>query len=87
MKRLAWALHYKDSVYKWKCLKKKGTQPKPKPRLTKLDFSCFIQSFIYYRHKLHVWGGISWKGPTPIVIFEGKMNGAGYIEVVNNGLI
>ena len=29
--------------------------------------------------KVHVWAGISKKGPTPIVIFEGKMNASLYI--------
>ena len=37
--------------------------------------------------KVHVWGGISWKGKTPLVIFEGMMNGPGYTEVLKAGLV
>jgi transposase len=36
--------------------------------------------------KVHVWAGISWQGKTPCVIFEGKMNAAGFIEVLEAGL-
>ena len=34
-----------------------------------------------------MWGGISWHGRTPIVIFEGKMNAEGFIEVLENGCL
>ena len=34
-----------------------------------------------------MWAGISKKGPTPIVIFEGKMNASLYIEVLQTGLL
>ena len=37
--------------------------------------------------KVHVCAGISKKGPTPIVIFEGKMNACLYIEVLQSGLV
>lgn len=37
--------------------------------------------------KVHVWAGISKKGPTPIVIFEGRMNASLYIEILQNGLL
>ena len=37
--------------------------------------------------KVHVWAGISWKGKTPIVIFDGKMNATGFIEVLTAGLV
>ncbi len=37
--------------------------------------------------KVHVWAGISCQGKTPIVIFEGIMNGAGLIEVFEAGLV
>ena len=36
--------------------------------------------------KVHVWAGISWKGKTTIVIFDGKMNATGFIEVLTAGL-
>ena len=32
--------------------------------------------------KVHVWAGISWNGPTAIVIFEGRMNAEGYVEIL-----
>ena len=35
---------------------------------------------------MHVWAGISWRGPTPIVVFEGKMDAEGYISVLEAGL-
>ena len=54
--------------------RKKGTQARPKPRA---KHPC----------KVDVWAGISWKGPTPIVIFEGMMNAPGYIEVLESGLL
>ena len=37
--------------------------------------------------KVHVWGGISWNGPTPLVIFEGVMDADGYINVLTSGLL
>ena len=54
--------------------RKKGTQARLKPRAK-------------HHYKVHVWAGISWKGPTPIVIFEGMMNAPGYIEVLQGGLL
>ena len=33
-----------------------------------------------------MWAGISWTGPSPIVIFEGKMDADGYINVLEAGL-
>ena len=33
-----------------------------------------------------MWAGISWNGPTPIVVFEGKMDAEGYISVLEPGL-
>ena len=56
------------------CCRKVGCQPRPKPRPK-------------HPAKVHVWAGISWKGPTPIVIFEGKMNATGYIEVLEQGML
>ena len=37
--------------------------------------------------KVHVWAGISKKGKTPIVIFEGLMDATFYITVLRNGLL
>lgn len=37
--------------------------------------------------KVHVWAGISCKGATPIVIFEGIMNANGFIKVLEEGLL
>lgn len=37
--------------------------------------------------KLHVWAGISCQGKTPVVIFEGIMNAAGFIEGLEAGLV
>lgn len=56
------------------CCRKKGAAPKPKPRA---KHPC----------KVHVWAGISCQGKTPIVIFEGKLNATGMIEVLEAGLV
>ena len=37
--------------------------------------------------KVHVWAGISWKGRTPIVIFEGIMTAEGYENILREGLL
>jgi len=37
--------------------------------------------------KVHVWAGISKKGPTPVVIFEGIMNADLYVEILQTGLL
>lgn len=37
--------------------------------------------------KVHVWGGISWRGRTPIVIFDGTMNAPGYESILREGLL
>ena len=37
--------------------------------------------------KVHVWGGISWNGPTDICIFEGKMNVSLYVQILQNTLL
>lgn len=37
--------------------------------------------------KVHVWAGISKKGPTPIIIFEGIMDADLYIEILQQGLL
>ena len=37
--------------------------------------------------KVHLWGGISKHGATPLVIFTGIMNAEKYCEILDNGLI
>ena len=37
--------------------------------------------------KVHVWVAISWKGRTPIVIFDGILNVEGYKTILEQGLI
>ena len=37
--------------------------------------------------KVHVWAGISQKGPTEICIFEGKMNAPLYTQILDKTLI
>ena len=37
--------------------------------------------------KVHVWAGISKRGPTSICIFEGKMNAPLYIEILEKTLL
>ena len=37
--------------------------------------------------KVHVWAGISNKGATSICIFEGKMNAALYVDILESNLI
>ena len=54
--------------------RKMGTPAEPKPRA---KHPC----------KVHVWAGISCQWNTPIVIFEGLMNGAGLTEVFKAGLV
>ncbi len=40
-----------------------------------------------YNNKVHLWGGISRKGLTNLVIFEGKMNSAGFQNILTEGLL
>ena len=56
------------------CWQKRGTPAKLKP---KAKHPC----------KVHVWAGISFQAKTPIVIFEGIMNGTGLIDVFKAGLV
>ena len=37
--------------------------------------------------KLHVWAGISRKGPTPVAIFEGIMNAGFYVSILQTHLL
>ena len=48
-------------------------------------------SFVFHRAKHpvkgHIWAGISWKGRTPIVIFDGILNAEGYETILEQGLL
>lgn len=50
-----------------------------------------VHLFIFLRAKhpvkVHVWGGISWRGKTNIVIFEGTMNADGYKHILQQALL
>ena len=37
--------------------------------------------------KIHIWGGISMKGPTPLVMFGGILNATRYAVILENGLL
>ena len=82
VKRMEWAndVIWSDETtvqletHKRYCCRKKGQKPKPKPRPK-------------HPLKLHVWGGISWKGPTHVCIFEGCMDAELYVEIVDQCLI
>ena len=37
--------------------------------------------------KVHVWAGISRRGPTPVVIFEGIMNAELYVSILRTGFL
>ena len=56
------------------CYRKEGEKPRPKPRPK-------------HPVKVHVWAGISRKGPTPICIFEGIMNAPVFIEILERTLV
>ena len=47
---------------------------------------CFINSRAKHPVKVHVWGGISMRGPTGICIFEGKIDAAMYIDILKTTL-
>ena len=36
--------------------------------------------------KVHVWGGISLRGPTGVCVFEGKMDAAMYVDILKTTL-
>ena len=50
-----------------------------------------ICTFVFHRAKhpvkVHVWAGISWKGRTPIVIFDGILNAERYETILEQGLL
>ena len=56
------------------CYRKEGEKPRPKPRPK-------------HPIKVHVWAGISKKGPAPICIFEGIMNAPVFIEILERTLV
>lgn len=66
---------------------RKGEPPKNKPRLV----SHFMQPcslFICHAdQKVHVWGGLSFRGPTGICIFEGIMDADMYVDILEKTLI
>lgn len=56
------------------CYRKEGEKPRPKPRPK-------------HPVKVHVWAGISKKGPTPVCIFEGIMAAPLFCEILQRTLI
>ena len=56
------------------CCRKRGQKPKSKP---------------HPKHpvKVHVWGGISWRGATKVCIFEGIMDTTFYINILDQFLV
>ena len=36
---------------------------------------------------MHLWGGISRSGLTPLVIFEGKLESMGFQQIITRGLL
>ena len=55
-----------------------------------LNVNTPISIFLYrakHPTKVHVWGGISWRGKTEIVIFTGLMDAEGYIEILRKSLL
>lgn len=52
-----------------------------------LSHMCLILFRPKHPAKVHVWAGISLKGPTKIIIFEGTMDGPLYVEILKTGLL
>ena len=89
-KRLDWAQKYMHDSFEdviWSdettvqlethrrhCYRKEGERPQLKPRAK-------------HPVKVHVWAGISKKGPTPVCIFEGIMNAPLYCNILQKTLI
>lgn len=57
-----------------RCYRKKGVTPKKKPKPK-------------YPLKLHVWAGISRRGPTKVCIFNSIMNADLYVDILEQTLI
>ena len=47
----------------------------------------FVPSRAKHPAKVHVWAGISQRGPTEICIFEGKMNAPLFTSILNGTLL
>ena len=59
----------------WKTVsRRKGTAKALKPRSK-------------HPQKIHIWGGISVKGPTSLVMFSGLLNATWYAVILENGLL
>ena len=56
------------------CCRKEGEQPRPKPRAK-------------HPVKVHVWAGIGWHGATKICFFDGIMDGAMYVRILQVALL
>ena len=56
------------------CYRNKGQPPKNKPRPK-------------HPAKIHVWGGISEQGATPVVLFSGILIATCYVEILEAGLV
>ena len=56
------------------CYRKEGEKPRPKPRPK-------------HPIKVHVWAGISKKGPTPACIFEGIMDASLFCNILQQMLL
>ena len=56
------------------CFRKKGNPRKLKPKPK-------------HPHKVHVWGGISKRGATQIVIFTGILTATRFCDVIDSGLL
>lgn len=73
------------------CYRKVGCAPKSKPRYNYSHYSLLLLPLHSNRAKhpvkVHVWAGISLKGPTQIIIFDGIMDAPLYIEVLRRGLL
>ena len=73
-------------THRWHSCRRRGQLTRPKPRYVTIYLLCihalsppFYKCRAKHPVKVHVWAGISWKGPTPIVIFEGTMDAIGFI--------
>ena len=73
------------------CCRKKGLPPKNKPRYTSELIKLLIVLMVCFRPKhppkVHVWAGISLKGPTKICIFHGNMDGPRFTEILQTTLL
>ena len=79
-KRLEWArAHLHDNVCTTRVpqkilLQEEGEQPRPKPHAN-------------HPIKVHVWAGIGWHGATEICIFDGIMDAAIYVRILQVALL